>query len=43
MNLRLIAIVRKEFIQLFRDKRMLALVIMVPLVQMVLLSFIFFE
>jgi ABC-2 type transport system permease protein len=41
MYLRLIAIVRKEFIQLFRDKRMLALVIMVPLVKMVLLSFIF--
>jgi ABC-2 type transport system permease protein len=41
MNSRLISIVRKEFIQLFRDKRMLALVLLVPLVQMVLLSFIF--
>ncbi len=41
MKSRLIAIIRKEFIQLFRDKRMLALVIMVPLVQMVLLSFVF--
>lgn len=41
MNTRLIAIVRKEFIQLFRDKRLLALILLVPLVQMVLLSYIF--
>ncbi len=41
MNSRLISIVRKEFIQLFRDKRMLALVLIVPLVQMTLLSYVF--
>lgn len=41
MNSRLISIVRKEFIQLFRDKRMLALILLVPLVQMVLLSYVF--
>lgn len=41
MKSRLIAILRKEFIQLFRDKRMLALVLLVPLVQMVLLSYVF--
>jgi ABC-2 type transport system permease protein len=41
MNSRLSAIIRKEFIQLFRDKRMLALILLVPLVQMVLLSYIF--
>jgi ABC-2 type transport system permease protein len=41
MNSRLSAIIRKEFIQLFRDKRMLALILLVPLVQMVLLSYVF--
>ncbi len=41
MNSRLISIIRKEFIQLFRDKRMLALILLVPLVQMVLLSYVF--
>jgi ABC-2 type transport system permease protein len=41
MTSRLTAIIRKEFIQLFRDKRMLALIILVPLVQMVLLSYVF--
>ena len=39
MNSRLIAIVRKEFIQLFRDKRMLALIMVIPLVQLFLLSY----
>ena len=29
MNSRLISIIRKEFIQLFRDKRMLALILLV--------------
>jgi ABC-2 type transport system permease protein len=41
LNPRLISIIRKEFIQLFRDKRMLALILLVPLVQMVLLSYVF--
>ena len=39
MNLRLISIIRKEFIQLFRDKRMLALIIVLPLVQLFLLGY----
>lgn len=41
MKSRLIAILRKEFIQLFRDKRILALSILMPVVQMALLSFVF--
>jgi len=41
MKTRLLSIVRKEFIQLFRDKRLLALILLVPLVQMVLLSYVF--
>jgi hypothetical protein len=41
MSTRLLSIVRKEFIQLFRDKRLLALILLVPLVQMVLLSYVF--
>ena len=39
MKSRLIAIVRKEFIQLFRDKRMLALIMVIPLMQLFLLSY----
>lgn len=36
---RLMAITRKEFIQLFRDKRMLALILVIPLVQLFLLGY----
>lgn len=39
MNSRLISIIRKEFIQLFRDKRMLALILILPLVQLFLLGY----
>jgi ABC-2 type transport system permease protein len=41
MNSRLISMIRKEFIQLFRDKRMLALILVLPLVQMFLLGYAF--
>ena len=36
---RLSAIVRKEFVQLFRDRRMLALILVIPLVQLFLLGY----
>ncbi len=39
MNSRLISIVRKEFIQLFRDKRLLALILILPLMQLFLLGY----
>jgi ABC-2 type transport system permease protein len=39
MKSRLISIIRKEFIQLFRDKRMLALILVIPLVQLFLLGY----
>jgi ABC-2 type transport system permease protein len=39
MNSRLVSIIRKEFIQLFRDKRMLALILVLPLVQLFLLGY----
>jgi ABC-2 type transport system permease protein len=39
MSTRLIAIIRKEFIQLWRDKRMLALILVIPLVQLFLLGY----
>ena len=39
MNSRLASIVRKEFIQLFRDRRMLALILVIPLVQLFLLGY----
>lgn len=39
MNSRLRSIIRKEFIQLFRDKRMLALILVIPLVQLFLLGY----
>jgi len=39
MSSRLISIVRKEFIQLFRDRRMLALILVIPLVQLFLLGY----
>ena len=41
MNSRLISLIRKEFIQLWRDKRMLALIVVIPLVQMFLLGYAF--
>jgi ABC-2 type transport system permease protein len=41
MKTRLIAIIRKEFIQLFRDKRLLAMILVLPLVQMILLGYAF--
>jgi ABC-2 type transport system permease protein len=41
MKTRLLSIIRKEFIQLFRDKRMLALILVLPLVQMFLLGYAF--
>lgn len=39
MNSRLLSIVRKEFIQLWRDKRMLALILLLPLIQLFLLGY----
>ena len=39
MTSRLVSIVRKEFIQLFRDRRMLALILVIPLVQLFLLGY----
>ena len=41
MNSRLLSIIRKEFIQLFRDKRLLAIILVLPLVQLFLLSYAF--
>lgn len=41
MKTRLISIIRKEFIQLWRDKRMLAIILVIPLVQLFILSYIF--
>ncbi len=38
-NSRLYSIVRKEFIQLFRDKRLMALILVIPLMQMFLLGY----
>ncbi len=39
MNSRLASIIRKEFIQIFRDKRTLALSLVIPLVQLFLLGY----
>ncbi|MEI7849889.1 MAG: ABC transporter permease [Chloroflexota bacterium] len=39
MNTRLISIIRKEFIQIFRDKRTLALILVMPLIQLFLLGY----
>jgi ABC-2 type transport system permease protein len=39
MVLRVMSIIRKEFTQLFRDKRMLGLIVFIPLVQMFLLGY----
>ena len=39
MNLRLISIIRKEFIQIFRDPRTLGLILVMPIVQLFLLGY----
>lgn len=39
MNSRLVSLIRKEFIQLFRDRRMLALILVLPLMQLFLLGY----
>ena len=41
MRSRLLSIIRKEFIQLFRDKRMLAMMLVLPIVEMFLLGYAF--
>jgi ABC-2 type transport system permease protein len=39
MNSRLISIIRKEFIQIFRDPRTLVLIIVMPMLQLFLLGY----
>jgi ABC-2 type transport system permease protein len=39
MNSRLVSIIRKEFIQIFRDKRTLALILVIPIMQLFLLGY----
>ncbi|MFO7586265.1 MAG: ABC transporter permease [Anaerolineales bacterium] len=39
MNSRLSSIIRKEFIQIFRDKRTLALILVIPIMQLFLLGY----
>jgi ABC-2 type transport system permease protein len=39
MNNRLLSIIRKEFIQIFRDKRTLALILVIPIMQLFLLGY----
>jgi len=39
MNSRLVSIIRKEFIQIFRDPRTLALILVMPIVQLFLLGY----
>jgi ABC-2 type transport system permease protein len=39
MNSRLFSIIRKEFIQIFRDKRTLVLILIIPIVQLFLLGY----
>jgi ABC-2 type transport system permease protein len=39
MNSRLVSIVRKEFVQIFRDKRTLALILVIPIMQLFLLGY----
>jgi ABC-2 type transport system permease protein len=39
MNSRLVSIIRKEFIQIFRDKRTLILILLMPLIQLFLLGY----
>jgi len=39
MNSRLMSIIRKEFIQIFRDPRTLALILVMPIIQLFLLGY----
>ena len=39
MNIRLRSIIRKEFIQIFRDKRTLAIILLIPIMQLFLLGY----
>src|SRR3989304_10091348 len=39
MNSRLLSIIRKEFIQIFRDPRTLVLIIVMPIIQLFLLGY----
>ncbi|HEX2992539.1 MAG TPA: ABC transporter permease [Anaerolineales bacterium] len=39
MNTRLISIIRKEFIQIFRDPRTLAMIVVIPIMQLFLLGY----
>jgi ABC-2 type transport system permease protein len=39
MNSRLLSIIRKEFIQIFRDRRTLALILVIPIMQLFLLGY----
>jgi ABC-2 type transport system permease protein len=39
MNSRLLSIIRKEFIQIFRDPRTLGLILVIPIVQLFLLGY----
>src|SRR5215216_7909408 len=39
MNSRLLSIIRKEFIQIFRDPRTLGLIIVMPIIQLFLLGY----
>jgi ABC-2 type transport system permease protein len=41
LNTRLISIIRKEFIQILRDPRTLALILLIPLMQLILLGYVF--
>lgn len=41
LNTRLISIIRKEFIQILRDPRTLALILVIPLMQLILLGYVF--
>ena len=39
MNSRLASIIRKEFVQIFRDRRTLALILVIPIMQLFLLGY----
>ena len=39
MSSRLLSIIRKEFIQIFRDVRTLAIILIIPIVQLFLLGY----
>lgn len=39
LNTRIFSIVRKEFVQIFRDPRTLALIIVMPIIQLFLLGY----